>query len=103
MVHPTSEQERTRLNYVTHFALGTNVGCGLRCRGTSRGAADKPAVVAVFATVYSGDVLLKTALGLYQPSKWSTQDIVIDVLDKIVQASATGAIFDRFLDPFPRS
>jgi len=101
-VRPTSELERKRLNYVTHFALGTMWGAayGVAARAGMRG---KPAVVAVFATVYSGDVLLNTALGLYQPSKWSIQDIVIDVLDKFVQASATGAIFDRFLDPLPRS
>ncbi|MCA1674662.1 MAG: hypothetical protein LC799_21550 [Actinobacteria bacterium] len=97
-VRPTSEQDRYRLNYVTHFGLGTMWGAayGVAAHGGLRG---RSAVMAVFATVYTGDVLLNTALGLYQPSTWSTQDLVVDVLDKFVQAWATGAIFDRFLDP----
>ncbi|MGI9084890.1 MAG: hypothetical protein ACR2FE_06310 [Aeromicrobium sp.] len=101
-IHPTSDLERTRLNYVTHFALGTVWGAafGVAARVGLRG---RPAVAAVFATVYTGDVLLNTALGLYRPLKWSTQDLVVDVLDKFVQASATGVIFDRFLDSSPRS
>ncbi len=49
--------------------------------------------------VYTGDVLLNTALGLYRPSRWSSKDLLIDVVDKYVQAQATGALFDRFLDP----
>ncbi len=49
----------------------------------------------MFATVYTGDVLRNTALGLYQPSSWSGRDVAIDVIDKLVQAQATGAIFDR--------
>ncbi len=89
---------RDQVNYVTHFALGTMWGAaygaaahaGLRGRG---------AVAAVFTTVYTGDVLLNTALGLYQPSAWSRLDWAIDIVDKLVQAAATGAIFDRVLDP----
>ncbi|HEV2809430.1 MAG TPA: hypothetical protein VGV93_03405 [Acidimicrobiales bacterium] len=53
------------------------------------------AVATVFATVYTGDVLLNTALGLYEPWNWSTRELVIDVIDKLVQAEATGVIFDR--------
>jgi hypothetical protein len=53
------------------------------------------AVAAVFATVYTGNLLLNTALGLYQPSSWSGRELAIDVIDKLVQAEATGAIFDR--------
>lgn len=49
--------------------------------------------------MYGGDVALNTALGLYQPSKWTARDIAVDVLDKLVQAGATGVVFDRFLDP----
>ncbi len=57
------------------------------------------AVAAVFTTVYAGDVLLNTALGLYRPTQWSGKDWAIDVVDKLVQAAATGAVFDMFLDP----
>ncbi|MCA1672298.1 MAG: hypothetical protein LC799_08885, partial [Actinobacteria bacterium] len=55
------------------------------------------AVAAVFAIVYTGDVLLNTALGLYEPSSWSRRDAAIDVLDKLVQAEATGAVFDHVI------
>nr|MDQ3357597.1 hypothetical protein [Actinomycetota bacterium] len=57
----------------------------------------------VFATVYTGDVVLNTVLGLYQPTRWSRQDWIVDIVDKYVQAQATGAIFDRFLDPARQS
>jgi len=57
----------------------------------------------VFAVVYTFDVLLGTALGLYQPSTWTAKDWAVDVVDKYVQAQATGAVFDRGLDPARRS
>jgi len=60
------------------------------------------AVAATFGAVFPGDVLLNTALGLYHPSQWSRQDLLIDVVDKLVQAQATGAVFDHFLDPARR-
>jgi hypothetical protein len=44
-------------------------------------------------------VLLNTALGLYHPTQWSTKELLIDVVDEYVQAQATGAVFDRMLDP----
>jgi hypothetical protein len=44
-------------------------------------------------------VLLNTALGLYQPSTWSKKDWAIDVVDKLVQAAATGVVLDRLADP----
>jgi hypothetical protein len=97
-VRPRSEQQRYRLNYVTHFGLGMMWGAayGVAARAGLRG---KKAVGAVFATVYTADVLLNTALGLYEPSKWSAQDLAVDVVDKFVQAAATGMIYDRCLDP----
>jgi len=97
-VHPRNAQERNRLNYVTHFALGGMWGTahGLAASAGLRG---QTAVNTVFATVYTGDVLLNTALGLYQPTKWSAQDWAIDVVDKYVQAKATGLIFETVLDP----
>ncbi len=35
------------------------------------GLSGQKAVAAVFGTVYTGDVLLNTALGLYKPTTWS--------------------------------
>ncbi len=97
-IGPSSGQGRDRLNLVTHYALGSLWGSayGMAAHAGLRG---RSAVVAVFAAVYTGDVLINTALGLYQPSKWSRQDLVVDVVDKFVQAAATGVIFDRYLDP----
>jgi len=98
-VHPTSAQGRKRLNLVTHFALGGGLWGSAYGLAAATGLRGQKAVNAVFATVFTGDVLLNTALGLYQPSQWSAKDWAIDVADKYVQAQATGAIFDRFLDP----
>jgi hypothetical protein len=52
-------------------------------------------VAAVFGTVYTGDLLLNTALGLYEPLSWSRRGLAIDVINKLVQAEATGAAFER--------
>ncbi len=93
-IEPKGVQERQRLNWVTHFALGAMWGTAFGLAGRA-GLHGQKAVAAVFATVYTGDVLLNTALGLYQPSSWSGRDVAIDVIDKLVQAEATGAIFDR--------
>lgn len=97
-IHTTSDEGRRRLNYVTHFALGAMWGSayGVAAYAGLRG---QKAVAAVFGTVYTGDVLLNTALGLYQPASWTKQDIAVDVGEKLIQAEATGAVFDRFLDP----
>ena len=97
----SSPQGRRRLNYATHFALGTMWGAayGLAALQGLRG---QKAVNTVFAAVYTGDVLLNTALGLYSPTTWSTKDLVVDVVDKYVQAQGTGLVFDRLLDPARR-
>ncbi len=95
-------RERERLNYATHFGLGLMWGAayGVAAHAGLRG---QRAVAAVFGTVYSGDVLFNTALGLYKPSKWSQRDAAIDVVDKLVQAEATGLIFDNLLRPSSNS
>lgn len=92
-----NNHERWQLNWVTHFGLGAMWGTafGLAAR---RGLRGQKAVAAVFAVVYTGDIVVNTALGLYQPSTWSRRDVVIDVLDKLVQAEATGLIFGRMGD-----
>ncbi|MEJ7755386.1 MAG: hypothetical protein WKF83_02720 [Nocardioidaceae bacterium] len=55
-------------------------------------------MVVVFGTVYTTDVILNTALGLYQPSTWTRQDWAIDIGEKLIQAAATGVVLERILD-----
>ncbi len=97
-VHPRTAQARVRLNWGTHFALGTMWGAA-HALAASRGLRGPRAVVVVFGSVYTADVLLNTVLGLYQPSRWSGQDWAIDLADKFVQAAATGLVFERVLGP----
>lgn len=97
-VHVGSAQARKRLNDVTHVALGTLWGAAYGVAAAA-GLRGQRAVAAVFAVVYTGDVLLNTALGLYQPSTWSARDWAVDVVDKLVQAEATGLIFDSVAHP----
>jgi len=97
-VHPSTAGGRRRLNYATHLALGTLWGAAYGL-AAAKGLRGRKAVVAVFGVVYTGDVALNTALGLYHPSQWSRRELVIDVVDKLVQAAATGAVFDHLLDP----
>ena len=97
-VRPKTLKGRKRLNYLTHFALGGMWGTAYGVAAAA-GLRGQKAVNTVFAVVYTGDVVLNTVLGLYQPAKWSRQDWIIDIVDKYVQAQATGVVFDRFLDP----
>ncbi len=97
-VQTGSHKGRKRLNDGTHLALGVMWGAAYAV-ATHAGLRGQPAVATVFATVYSGDVALNTALGLYQPSTWSGRDWVIDVIDKLVQAEATAAVFDHVVGP----
>ena len=92
-VSPKSQQARQRLNYVAHFGIGTGWGVAYAI-ASRRGLEGQRAVAATFAAVYTGDVLLNTALGLYKPWEWSLKDTAIDVVDKLVQAEAAGAVFD---------
>jgi len=101
-VSPSTPQGRTQLNYVTHFSLGGMWGTAYGIAANA-GLSGQKAVHMVFATVYTGDVILNTALGLYRPTEWSTEDWIVDLVDKYVQAQATGLIFDRLLNPAPRS
>lgn len=97
-VNPTSAKGRKQLNYAAHFGLGGMWGTAYGVAAAA-GLRGQKAVHTVFLTVYPGDVLLSTALGVYHPKDWSIQDWVIDVGEKYVQAQATGFIFDRLLDP----
>ena len=96
-----SGKERQRLNDVTHFSLGLLWGAAYGVAAL-QGLRGQKAVNTVFGVVYTGDVLLNTVLGLYHPTQWSKKDWIIDVVDKYVQAQATGAVFDRLLDPSRR-
>jgi hypothetical protein len=93
-VDPNSAEGRKRLNYAMHFSLGAMWGAayGVAAHAGLRGPR---AVAATFAAIYTNDVLTVTALGLSNPLKWSRQDLVVDVVDKFVQVTATGVIFDR--------
>ncbi|MBA3330102.1 MAG: hypothetical protein H0T39_04365 [Actinobacteria bacterium] len=86
--------ERRAVNYAAHFGIGTmwGVAFGLAERADLRG---QRAVATVFGAVYTGDAILNTALGLYKPWRWSLQDWVIDVGDKLIQAEATGLVYQR--------
>lgn len=97
-VRAKSRKGRKQLNYAAHFGIGFLWGAayGVAAHAGLRG---QKAVAAVFPAVYSGDVLLNTVLGVYAPTKWTKQDVVIDVGEKFIQAGATGLFFDRFLDP----
>ena len=93
-IEAEGEGQRTALNWGTHFALGAMWGAAFGLAGHA-GLSGQRAVGAVYASVYGGDVLLNTALGLYEPADWSAKELAIDMVDKFVQAEATGLIFDR--------
>ncbi|MBA2456591.1 MAG: hypothetical protein H0V48_08655 [Nocardioidaceae bacterium] len=95
-VGPATARGRTQLNYATHFALGTMWGAAYGVAARS-GLSGQRAVAVVFGAVYTADVALNTALGLYKPWEWSASDWVIDVGEKLIQAAATGAVYDRLL------
>lgn len=97
-VHPSSRKGRGRLNWATHVALGTMWGAAYGI-AAARGLRGQKAVNVVFGVVYVGDVVLNTALGLYRPLQWTAKELLVDVVDKYVQAQGTGAVFDRVLDP----
>lgn len=97
-IRAETPQARRRLNWVTHFALGTMWGAAYGV-AAARGLRGPKAVTTVFGVVYVGDVLLNVALGLYHPEQWTTKGVAVDVADKYVQAAGTGVVFDRLLDP----
>ena len=92
------DADSDRVNGVAHFALGAMMGAGhgLVFRAGMRG---QKAVAVTFAAVYTGDLLLNTKLGLYEPGSWSKKDWAVDLVDKYIQAAATGAVFERVLTP----
>lgn len=89
---------RRALNYAGHFGIGVawGVAHGMVERSGLHG---QRAVATVFAAIYVGDGLLNTALGLYQPWRWSAKDWAIDLGDKLVLAQATGLAYRRLSTP----
>jgi len=90
--------KRRRRNWLAHFGVGVGYGVG---HGVAEhaGLRGPRGVAIVFATQYGADVLLNTALGLYHPTKWSTQDWLVDLADKLVLGIVTGVAYERI--PLP--
>jgi hypothetical protein len=98
-VQPSGDAGRKRLNYAAHTTLGAMWGAAYGV-AAHQGLRGPRAVAATFATIYTQDVVMGTALGLGKPPwQWSRQDWTIDIVDKLVNIAATGAIFDRVLGP----
>ena len=91
-IGPSAGRARDALNYVVHFGLGIGWGAAYGV-AAHRGLRGQRAVAAVFGAVYTADVALNTALGLYEPWAWSLTDTAVDVVDKLVQTEATAAVF----------
>lgn len=89
---------RRVLNYVAHFGVGVTWGTGHALLARRTGLRGQRAVGRAFVTFWVGDVVANTALGLTRPWDWSAQDLVVDVVDKLVLAEATGLLFDRLDD-----
>jgi hypothetical protein len=91
-------RQHHRLNYLAHYAIGATWGgaYGLLMRAGSHG---RKALAMAFGIRYAADVLLSTALGVYQPSKWTARDVTIDVADKFVQVALTGLVLERVRTP----
>lgn len=99
-VKARGRKKRKRLNLIAHYGIGSGWGIA-HALATRRGLSGQRAVGAAFGAVYSGDVLLNTALGLYKPWEWSMKDTAIDVIDKLVQAEAAGAIYSALAPATP--
>lgn len=97
-IHPRTQQGREQLNWVTHFALGTMWGSAYGVTAHT-GLHGVKAIAVVFPVVYTGDVLLNTALGLYKPGTWTAEDWTVDLVNKFVQATATGVLYDLVFKP----
>jgi len=93
-VKPRSRKGRRQLNYATHFALGAGWGLTRAAIARTR-LRGQTAAAATFGAMYPADLATATLLGVYKPKTWSRQDVAIDVVDKLVQAAATGVAFDR--------
>ncbi len=96
-IRPEGAQRR-RLNYAAHFAVGASWGVGHALLVRRTGLRGQRAVGTAFGAFWGGDVIANTAMGLTKPWEWTGPDLVVDVVDKLVLAEATGLLYDR-LDP----
>ena len=101
-INVSSDAGMKRLNYVVHTALGAMWGAAYGV-AAHKGLRGLRGTAATFGAIYSQDLAMISALGLDKPWTWSRKDWTIDVLDKAVVITATGAIFDRVLGPNARS
>jgi len=94
-LHPKGDRQRRQVNYVAHFVVGSAWGVARAVAGRA-GLRGQQAVAAVFAAMWTGDVLGVAALGLDEPPwRWERRDLAIDVIDKLVLAEAIGLIYAR--------
>ena len=94
-IRPKHGRAKRRLNSVAHVAVGAAWGAahGAFAR---RGLHGQRAVATVFGVLWPGDVTTTVALGMNPPPwRWSRRDLAIDLVDKLVLAQATGAVYDR--------
>ncbi len=95
-VRPRAKENRRRLNYATHFAIGAGWGAAHAAIATKTGRRGHKAVATVFGVLWPADVLGVAALGVHEPPwRWSPTEAAVDFVDKLVLAQATGMIFDR--------
>lgn len=93
--------DREALNWGSHLALGSQWGIA-HALAARRGLHGIPAIGAVFATVYASDLALAAALDVYHPREWTAEDWTVDLLDKLVMATVTGAVYQFLLAPRPK-
>ena len=70
-------------------------GAGHGLIGRATGARGQRAVATVLGTLYAGDLALNTALGLYRPWRWSLEDWIVDLGDKLLLAEATTFAYEQ--------
>jgi hypothetical protein len=77
-LRPATLQQRRRLNYAAHYAIGGLWGAayGLAALAGLRG---QRAANTVFAVVYGGGIVLGAATGQSHPGQWSTKDWAMDL------------------------
>ncbi len=91
----TRGSARRVLTYIAHFGIGAMWSGGHGVIEWATGARGQRAVATVFGSLYAGDLALNTALGLYKPWRWSLEDWIVDVGDKLVLAEATTFAYER--------
>ena len=92
---PRRNEDRRRLNYAAHFAVGAGWGAAHGVIATKTKLRGQSAVAAVFGILWPADVLGVAALGVHEPPwRWTLTETAVDFVDKLVLAQATGIIFD---------